>query len=254
MKNVINSSIFRKLLFALTLSILLTGCASTLPPAETPAKRPVDEYVHKDVVYTIDVYDPIEGFNRGVYKFNYYFDKYIFLPVVSVYEFILPKFFQDRVSSAVDNIFEFNNLTNSLLQLEFKKAGITVSRFVINTTFGVLGMFDTAAEAGLQRQNEDFGQTLGHYGVGHGPYLVLPVLGPSNLRDTTGLVADAAAFSYLGPPAWIDDDDVTLAFNIVTAVDKRHREKFRYYETGTPFEYDLVRMLYTKKRELDIAR
>jgi phospholipid-binding lipoprotein MlaA len=246
--------IIRRLLIAFALSIFLTGCASTLPPAQTPAQRPVDEFVKEDVVYTIDVYDPIEGFNRGVYKFNFYFDKYIFLPVVSVYEFILPKFFQDRVSRFVDNVFEFNNLTNSLLQLEFKKAGITVSRFAVNTTFGVLGMFEMAEDMGLQRQNEDFGQTLGHYGVGHGPFLMLPVLGPSNLRDTTGLVADAAAFSYLGPPAWVDDDDITMAFNIVTAVDKRHREKFRYYETGTPFEYDLVRMLYTKKRELDIAR
>jgi phospholipid-binding lipoprotein MlaA len=254
MKDVMKSKIVRRLLFALTLSIFLTGCATTLPPTEVPAQRSVDEYVHKDVVYTIDVYDPIEGFNRGVYKFNYYFDKFIFLPVVSVYEFILPKFFQDRVSSAVDNIFEFNNLTNSLLQLEFKKAGVTVSRFAVNSTFGVLGMFDTASEMGLQRQNEDFGQTLGYYGVGHGPFIVLPVIGPSNLRDTTGLVVDAAAFSTLGPPAWVDDDDATLAFNIVSAVDKRHREKFRYYENGTPFEYDLVRLLYTKKRELDIDR
>jgi phospholipid-binding lipoprotein MlaA len=248
------STILRGLLVALTFSIFLTGCASTLPPVEEPAKRPVDEFVREDVVYTIDIYDPIEGFNRGVYKFNYYFDKYVFLPVVNVYQFFVPKFFQRRVSSFVDNVFEFNNLTNSLLQLEFKKAGITVSRFAVNTTFGVLGTFDTASEMGLQRQNEDFGQTLGHYGVGHGPFIMLPIVGPSNLRDTTGLVTDAVAFSLLGPPAWVDDDDLTLAFNITTAVDARSREQFRYFETGTPFEYDLVRMLYTKKRELDIAR
>lgn len=254
MKNVMKSKLLRQLLCSFALLTFLSACSATIPPTQTPAKRSANEFAPKDVTYVIDVYDPIEGFNRGVYKFNYYFDKYVFLPVVSVYEFLLPKFFQDRVSSFVDNVYEFNNLTNSLFQLEFKKAGITVSRFAVNTSFGVLGLFDTATEMGLQRQNEDFGQTLGHYGVGHGPFIVLPVIGPSNLRDTTGLVADTVAFSTLGPPAWVDDDDATLAFNVVTGVDKRHREKFRYYENGTPFEYDMVRLLYTKKRELDIGR
>jgi phospholipid-binding lipoprotein MlaA len=105
----------------------------------------------------------------------------------------------------------------------------------------------------MHRQTEDFGQTLGHYGVGHGPYIVLPVLGPSNLRDTTGLVTDAVAFSVAGPPAWVDDDDVTLAFTALTAVDRRKRIPFRYYGSGSPFEYEQIRMLYTKKRELEIA-
>ena len=74
------------------------------------------------------------------------------------------------------------------------------------------------------------------------------------MRDTTGLAADAAAFNYLGPPEWVDDDDVTLAFNIVAAIDRRHRESCRYYRSGSPFEYDLVRMLYTSKRDIEIAR
>jgi len=82
----------------------------------------------------------------------------------------------------------------------------------------------------------------------------LPILGPSNLRDTTGVVTDAVAFSYAGPPAWVDDDDVTLAFNIVAAIDKRSRQSFRYYRSGSPFEYDLIRMLYTAKREIEIDK
>ena len=149
---------------------------------------------------------------------------------------------------------QFNNFTNNLLQLKIKKTGITLARFAINTTVGIAGLWDPATHWGLKRQPEDFGQTLGHYGVGNGPYIVLPIFGPSNLRDTTGLVADAVAFDQLGPPAWIDDDTTTLVFTGVAAVDKRHRQSFRYYQSGSPFEYGMIRMLYTSKREIEIAK
>lgn len=107
---------------------------------------------------------------------------------------------------------------------------------------------------GLPRQTEDFGLTLAHHGVGHGPYLVLPIFGPSNLRDTTGLVTDTVAFSMIGPPAWVDEKDVSLIFSGVAAVDRHHRQSFRYYQNGTPFEYDMVRMLYTAKREIEASK
>ena len=118
---------------------------------------------------------------------------------------------------------------------------------------GLGGFFDHATPLGYPQQIEDFGQTLGHYGVGHGPYIVLPIFGPSNLRDTTGLVTDAVEFSVAGPPAWVDDDTTTLVFTGVAAVDRRKRVPFRYYGSGSPFEYEQIRMLYTKKRELEIA-
>jgi phospholipid-binding lipoprotein MlaA len=106
----------------------------------------------------------------------------------------------------------------------------------------------------MPRQTEDFGQTLGRWGVANGPYIVLPVFGPSNLRDTTGLVVDSVAFSSLGPPMWVDNEDAELIFMGVSAVDKRHRESFRYYQSGSPFEYDMIRMLYTSKRQIEIAK
>ena len=80
------------------------------------------------------------------------------------------------------------------------------------------------------------------------------VFGPSNLRDTTGLITDAVAFNYLGPAAWVDDDPTTWIFKGVTAVDKRHRESFRYYQTGSPFEYETIRMLYTAQREIMVDK
>ena len=248
---------FKMILFVLLLSVFfLSGC-STVPkpgPDTEPAIRQQADLVPEGTILDVEVYDPIEGFNRGTYRFNYYFDKFIFLPIVSVYQFILPDYAEDRVSSFVDNVYEFNNFTNNLLQLKFKETGITLARFVVNTTVGVAGLWDPATHWGMRRQPEDFGQTLGHYGVGHGPYIVLPVFGPSNLRDTTGLVTDAVAFSVAGPPAWVDDDTTTLVFTGVAAVDRRKRIPFRYYGSGSPFEYEQVRMLYTKKREQDIVQ
>ncbi len=247
----------RLICFTLVLlaAFFAAGCAqqqetnNLQPPLHTPGNT-----LDQGVKYAVDVSDPLESMNRRIYMFNYYFDKFIFLPVVNTYEFITPDYVEDRVSNFVDNVFEFNNFTNNILQLKFNEASITLARFVFNTAFGVAGLWDVATFLGMEQQPEDFGQTLGHYGVGHGPYLVLPILGPSNLRDTTGIVTDAVAFSMAGPPAWVDDDDITLAFNIVAAIDKRHRQSFRYYRTGSPFEYDMIRMLYTAKREIEIDK
>lgn len=243
------------ILVALLSVVFLSGC-TTLPkpgPDTEPAIRQQADLVPEGTVLDVEVYDPIEGFNRGSYRFNHYFDKYFFLPIVKGYQFIMPDYAEDRVSSFVDNVYEFNNFTNNLLQLKFKETGITLSRFVINTTVGVAGLWDPSTHWGLRRQPEDFGQTLGHYGVGHGPFIVLPIFGPSNLRDTTGLVTDAVAFGVAGPPAWVDDDTTTLVFTGVAAIDKRKRVPFRYYGSGSPFEYEQIRLLYTKKRELEIA-
>ena len=191
---------FKMLLFVLLFSVFfLSGC-STVPkpgPDTEPAIRQQADLVPEGTVLDVEVYYPIEGFNRGTYRFNYYFDKFVFLPIVSVYQFILPDYAEDRVSSFVDNVYEFNNFTNNLLQLKFKETGITLARFVVNTTVGVAGLWDPATHWGMRRQTEDFGQTLGHYGVGHGPYIVLPVFGPSNLRDTTGLAVDTVSYTHL---------------------------------------------------------
>ncbi len=238
--------------------LLLSGC-STLPKktANTqPPQRQLEDVIPVSANKSpIVVNDPLEGFNRGVYRFNYYFDKFIFLPVVSVYSFILPDYVQDRVSNFIDNIYEFTNFTNNLLQLKFKRTGKTLARFAINSTIGVAGLWDPATSMNIRRQPEDFGQTLGHYGVGDGPYLVLPVVGPSNLRDTTGLVVDTVAFTVVAKELesdWMADNDVLLIFSVVTAVDKRKRTPFRYHGTGSPFEYDLVRMLYTAQRQIQV--
>ncbi len=241
---------------AIAALLLICGC-STLPltgPDTVPPLRTYEAVVTGEGPRVLEVYDPLEGFNRGAYRFNYYFDDYLYLPVVRAYEFIVPDYAKERISSALDNLGEFGNLTNNLLQLRHKSVGITLTRFFLNSTVGIVGLWDPATACGLTRQTEDFGLTLGRYGVGNGAYFVLPIGGPSNIRDTTGLAADMAAFSLVGPIAWFNDPAVSAAYSVTYAVDRRSRIPFRYGQTGSPFEYELVRMLYTIKREIDVQQ
>ena len=106
----------------------------------------------------------------------------------------------------------------------------------------------------MERKREDFGQTLGHWGVGSGAYVVLPVLGPSNARDGVGTITDIVVDSQLGPISWIDDEGTEFALSATRAVDTRHNVKFRYQQSGSPFEYELIRMFFGMKREHDISK
>jgi len=237
--------------------LFLSGCSGVpqKQAGETPAQYSADAVVRDDVTYAIDEYDPWEGFNRGMYRFNAGFDRYVFLPVVGAYSTVLPDPVEDSVSNFYKNIFELTNLTNNILQLKGEATLDTFWRLVINTTFGIAGLFDVATEMGINERAEDFGQTLGHYGLGNGPYLVVPILGPSNLRDFSGNIVDSVAFNAIDPLDLDDNNEERkLVFNLLNAIDRRHRIGFRYYDSGSPFEYELVRALYTRKRELDISR
>ena len=232
---------------------LLGGCASTKAP-EVQAKRQLSEFEAPKGGYAVDVNDPFEGFNRGVYAFNAVFDKYVFLPLVSAYKFVVFDAIEDRVSDFFSNLTEVSSFANSLLQANFDHAGRAASRFFINSTLGLGGFIDMATLADLPQEREDFGQTLGVWGAGNGPFLVLPILGPSNLRDTAGFIVDAI------PPALLVPSDVTdataygVAMYGIRPIDARKNIAFRYYQTGSPFEYEQVRLLYTQKRLLDILR
>jgi phospholipid-binding lipoprotein MlaA len=145
---------------------------------------------------------------------------------------------------------------NSLLQFKIVKSLNTVARIAVNSTVGLGGLIDVATIDGIKRENEDFGQTLGFYGVGPGPYLVLPLLGPSGLRDTAGLVTDSVVYSLmmsqLIAELGMDDTNETILNYSLTGlyvIDKRHSQSFRYFMTGSPFEYDLVRRLHLLQRE-----
>lgn len=134
--------------------------------------------------------DPFEPFNRGVYSFNEKVDNAVFKPVATAYRDTLPSPVRTGVANFFGNLGDVWSGVNSLLQLKVGDAASTLMRVTINTTIGLGGLLDWASEMGLDRHREDFGQTLGHYGVPTGPYLVLPLLGPSTVRDTAALPVD----------------------------------------------------------------
>ncbi|MDO8988065.1 MAG: VacJ family lipoprotein [Sideroxyarcus sp.] len=151
-------------------SLLLTGCGTLNISAYSQQK------------------DPFESFNRGVYTFNDTLDQALLKPVAQGYNAALPDFARTMVSNFFSNLDDVVVTANDLLQFKFKQAAHDGSRVVFNTTFGLLGLFHITDR--LEKHNEDFGQTLGYWGVPSGPYLVLPFLGPSSIRDGTGRYAD----------------------------------------------------------------
>jgi len=200
-----------------------------------------------------DVYDPWQGMNRRIYNFNYHFDRYVFLPATRGYQNVTPDFAETGVSNFFDNLRDVNTFLNSVLQLAPKKSVQSLGRVAVNTTVGLLGLIDAATFFGIDRPEEDFGQTLGYWGAGPGPFLMVPVLGPSSLRDGIGLIPDSMVNSYLKEEIF-SDSDVRLAASVLDALSTRSNTQFRYYETGSTFEYEMVRWLWSTKRELDVAK
>ncbi|MCY1399078.1 MlaA lipoprotein [compost metagenome] len=176
----------------------------------------------------------------------------MFLPVVRGYEFVTPHFVRSGVSNFFNNLGDVPSLLNSLLQFKGKRALNTTGRLLVNTTVGVFGLWDPATRWGMPRQTEDFGQTLGFYGVPGGPYLVLPILGPSNVRDTGGLVTDFAAESQVNYLNVAEESGRHPEITALRVVDKRYSTNFRYGQMNSPFEYEKLRYFYTEARKLQI--
>ncbi|APW47474.1 MlaA family lipoprotein [Rhodoferax antarcticus] len=138
-----------------------------------------------------DPRDPLEPFNRGMYSFNDVVDRAVVKPVATAYRDVLPSPVRTGVSNFFSNLQDLWSFVNNALQLKGEGAGNSIMRFGVNTAFGLGGVLDIASEMRIERFPEDFGQTLGHWGVGAGPYVVLPLLGPSTLRDTAALPVDS---------------------------------------------------------------
>ena len=162
---------------------MAAGERSALAPAKTPAK---------DTDGPGGIRDPFEGWNRGVYGFNRGLDRALVRPAAMGYRRALPKEAREGVHNVLANLGAPVVFINDVLQVQPRPAGETAVRFAVNTTVGVLGVFDVASQMGVYRHRADFGQTLGRYGVGSGPFVYLPVFGPSSVRDTVGLVVNAA--------------------------------------------------------------
>jgi len=189
---------------------ILTGCAT----------KPTDP---EELKAYEEVNDPWEPMNRSVHAFNQGADKYVLKPVATGYRKVVPSFFRDAVTSFFDNLAQPVHFANALLQGQSKDAGAVLGRFAVNSTFGFFGLFDVASEAGIPNPENDFGQTLAKWGWkgDGGPFVMLPVLGPSNVRDGIGTGVDSLAHP-LGWALW-NEQELHYGLLAVDGVNARER-------------------------------
>lgn len=225
-------------LVALLAASLLAGCVTT-PGGVSEAEL-----------------DRFEKTNRAIYAFNKGVDTAVLKPVTQGYRAVVPGIARRGVSNALDNVDEPLSFINAVLQGKFKAAFRAVDRFMINSTFGVAGLFDHATEMGLHKQEEDFGQTLAAWGVGSGPYIMLPLLGPSTLRDTVGFGVDSVTDPWPKFQKHVAGLNGTERIGVTAgeAIDLRSR----LIDTADPLlataldEYATVRAAYLQQRLSDI--
>jgi phospholipid-binding lipoprotein MlaA len=206
-----------------------------------------------------EVKDCFESVNRATFKFNQVLDNVIFEPVAKAYR-VLPSPVRGGTSNVLDNLSNLVTIPNNILQGEFKKAGVNTGRFAVNTTVGIVGIFDVAQKIGFpEYEKEDYGQTLGVMGVGAGCYLVLPVLGPSTVRDTAG-----SFVNVMGGDPWYNasvdgnneylNDKAYLASRVLSGIDFRAKniDSFENLEKNSMDFYASVRSLYLQDRQQKI--
>ncbi|MBM3516966.1 MAG: VacJ family lipoprotein [Alphaproteobacteria bacterium] len=224
--------------------VLAAAAACATPPADPGARAEFDA-----------VNDPFEPLNRAVFRFNVAVDDALIRPAAVVYRAVVPDPGQIMVHNFLTNLEAPVVFANDVLQGESERAAITLSRFLMNSTIGFGGFLDPATYAGLERHNEDFGQTVAVWGAGDGAYLMLPLFGPSSPRDTAGLIVD----HFLDPFAYIvDDGDHDEWFSVgrlaLSAVDlrARHLEELDEIERTSIDFYATVRTLYRQRRAAEI--
>ena len=219
----------RRLVAASVAAVCLGGCATG------PQANPVD---------------PWEPFNRGVSRFNDTVDDAVMRPVAVAYEKVIPQLVRTGVTNFFNNLTDVWSFANSVMQLRGEQSAQTFMRVNVNTFFGLGGLLDVASEAGIERHREDFGQTLGRYGVGPGPYLVLPILGPSTLRDTAALPVDY----YGGLISNVNDIPVRNSLYAMRLVDARAQllPIDRLLRDAALDRYTLTRDVFLQRRRNEV--
>lgn len=223
-----------------------------------------ENYIISDKVFDfMNVDDSWEPFNRRMYAFNVQLDRKVLYPVSRVYKAVVPQPIRKGIANFYNNFKEIPTIVNSLLQLNPKKALNALGRFTVNSTVGLLGTADVASKIGLKQDWETFGDTLGRYGVGAGSYIVLPMLGPSTVRDTLGSIPDTVMESAARRVAERELFFETGVFDknvygftrpIVTGLNARSLVDFRYGDLNSPFEYDLVKAVFYNYRKLKVVK
>lgn len=208
--------------YLLLISLALTGCAASPTHSQ----------------------DPLESLNRKVYQFNEAADKAVLKPVAKGYNAVVPEFAKLMVTNFFSNLEDVVTTANDLLQFKFSQAASDGSRVLFNSTFGVLGLFNVTD--GLEKHREDFGQTLGFWGVGNGPYLVLPIFGPSALRDSVGLYMDTIS----NPGNHIQDIPTRNQLYVLDKINLRAKltDQEKLLDTAALDRYSFIRDGYLQRR------
>ncbi len=198
----------------------------------------------------IAIEDPMESLNRSIYQFNTTFDDYLLEPTTRGYDKVTPQPVKKGISNFFSNLSYPVVVVNDLLQGKFLQGGSDFARVVVNSTVGVLGIFDVASHLDMPKHNEDFGQTLATWGVSDGPYVMLPFLGPSSVRDSGGLVVDF----FVDPLYTIEDNGVRNALVAGKAVDTRYKffDESQLLDEIAIDPYAFLRSSYSQNREMQI--
>jgi phospholipid-binding lipoprotein MlaA len=191
--------------------------------------------------------DPWEGFNRAMFSFNEGLDRAVVKPVTQGYRFIMPDFAEQGVHNFFENIGDVKTFVNNVLQGKPKEASEDLGRVIVNTTIGIGGLFDVASTFGIPKHDEDFGQTLGAWGVESGPYLVLPLFGPSSLRDGVGRIPDM----MVDPIQQVSDDDTRLGLQVLRVIDTRS-QLLEAEGVISGDRYTFIRDAYLQRREYHV--
>ena len=221
-----------------------------------------EDYIVSNQVFQLTgINDSLEPFNRRMYAFNTQIDKKIVYPASRIYAAVVPKPIRKGISNFYNNFSEIPTFVNSVLQLKPGKAVNALGRFVVNSTVGVLGVADVAKNMGMKRDPETMGDTLGHYGVKTGPFLVLPVLGPSDLRDAVGagidLISEGAVRrveKLFFDTGGFDKNGYGFTKPVVTGLNASSMIGMRYGDLNSPFEYDLVKAIYYNYRKIQVIK
>jgi phospholipid-binding lipoprotein MlaA len=199
------------------------------------------------VAADVDV-DPWEGFNRAMFSFNDGLDTYALKPVSQGYKAVMPDIAETGVNNFFENLADVGTLLNNLLQGKFSNATEDFARIAFNSTFGLAGLIDVATPMGIEKHDEDFGQTFGYWGVDSGPYLVLPFFGPATVRDGIGMVPDF----LVDPVRQLDDNGARNALYVTRIIDGR-AQLLEAEKLISGDKYTFIRDAYLQKRAFSIA-
>lgn len=191
--------------------------------------------------------DPLEGYNRAMHQFNDTLDRYIVKPVAKGYKNITPNMVQTGINNFFSNLDDVTVIVNNLLQGKLNNTASDTGRLVINTTAGIAGIIDVATELNLKKHNEDFGQTLGYWGIGTGPYIVWPFLGPSDVRDSVGRVVDWTT----DPLNYVENETIQYSLEAVKIIDKRANllDASKIVDEAALDPYEFIRDGYLQRRQ-----